>query len=494
MLGLYGLQNIEDCVLAGLVTGEPVLLVGLHGSAKTLMCERLAEALGLKFHAYDASKALFEDVIGFPNPKKLMAGKVDYIPTPISIWDKEFILIDEISRASPQMQSKWLEIIRSRRVMGKRAKKTRFIFSAMNPPGYLGTIPLDAALAGRFSFIIKIPEIKEMDIPDIASIIEHVDIVEAPEIKSKKFKPTKEASKEIRNFLAKAREIYLKMETKYSDEIQAYLLHLTGALMLHNLVIDGRRISMIRRNILSLLSVKACKTMKIEFTDYELNDYFFECLKNSLPFEVLGEKVSPEILKEIHKTAIEVLSEKSEIVEARLDLSRTINPFEMSDKILKYHHILPPHDVERFISEVISELESPREAESSQIPAFFGLLKILFEFQNGKIKLSPNTTRNIVEKVLPIIYEGGLSWSESYFTPFSRTRTRIRIEKIESFLKAIESLSKTMRFKFDLNTIEGYLTLQLLVSFYKVDYKNPEKFSEKLYSVMSLINHYLVKE
>lgn len=126
-LGIYGMSGIEDMVLAGFVTGDPVLLVGTHGTAKTLLYLQLAEAMGLKFWAYDASKALFEDVIGFPNPYEIKEGRIGYVSTPMSVWDKEFILIDEISRANYQLQAKWLELIRARTIMGQRAGSIKYI-------------------------------------------------------------------------------------------------------------------------------------------------------------------------------------------------------------------------------------------------------------------------------------------------------------------------------------------------------------------------------
>ncbi|OHB74250.1 MAG: hypothetical protein A2Z34_00670 [Planctomycetes bacterium RBG_16_59_8] len=52
-LGLFGMEPIEDLLPAN----------------------RLAGALGMRFHACGASKAFFEDVIGFPNPHSLMEGR-----------------------------------------------------------------------------------------------------------------------------------------------------------------------------------------------------------------------------------------------------------------------------------------------------------------------------------------------------------------------------------------------------------------------------------
>ena len=45
-LGIYGWRKLETPLLAALVSGEPVLLVGGHGTAKTTVVERLAGALG----------------------------------------------------------------------------------------------------------------------------------------------------------------------------------------------------------------------------------------------------------------------------------------------------------------------------------------------------------------------------------------------------------------------------------------------------------------
>ena len=174
-VGLYGYESVEWPILCGLVTGDPVLLVGGHGTAKTTLAERLARVLGLTFQAYDASKNLFEDVLGFPNPASLeQGGEMEYIATEISIWGKQFVLVDEISRANPAMQGKWLEIIRSHRVMGKSIEGLQYIFSAMNPPSYIGAFPLDEALAGRYAVVVEVPAVESRAVPIQREIIRNV--------------------------------------------------------------------------------------------------------------------------------------------------------------------------------------------------------------------------------------------------------------------------------------------------------------------------------
>jgi len=119
LLGIFGWKEAdENLVLASLLTGDPLLLIGNHGCAKTHVANKVAQALGRRFLVYDASKAMFEDVLGYPNVEKLKHGVVEYVPSPVTIWDKELVLIDELNRAVPELQSKWLEIIRSRKIMG----------------------------------------------------------------------------------------------------------------------------------------------------------------------------------------------------------------------------------------------------------------------------------------------------------------------------------------------------------------------------------------
>ena len=34
---------------------------------------------------------MFEDVLGYPNVEKLRHGVVEYVPSPVTIWDKELL-------------------------------------------------------------------------------------------------------------------------------------------------------------------------------------------------------------------------------------------------------------------------------------------------------------------------------------------------------------------------------------------------------------------
>ncbi|KQC11595.1 MAG: hypothetical protein APR63_12355 [Desulfuromonas sp. SDB] len=263
-LEVYGYESIEKPLLACLLTREPILLIGSHGTGKTLLSYTLAKALGYKvegeereFHAYDASKSLFEDIIGFPDPEKMKEGRVDYLNSAITIWNKKFILIDEISRANSSMQNKWLEIIRSRSVMGKDISGLEYIFAAMNPVEYPGANPLDPALADRFSLIVKIPDIFSHE--SISGIINSLHRDDSPGLRKEKTCPEKSDQRKLKKLLSKIKEIYENLPEELVDTADKFSkMYYQNAFALSPvlyLTVSPRRASMIFRNLKIFLSI-----------------------------------------------------------------------------------------------------------------------------------------------------------------------------------------------------------------------------------------------
>ena len=130
-LGIVGWNHLEPVILAALATESPLLLIGPHGSAKTLILTRLAEALGLTHRHYNASLLNFDDLVGFPVPDN---GRLVYLQTPATIWDAESVLFDEISRCRPELQNKLFPIVHEKIVQGIALEKLRHRWGAMNPP------------------------------------------------------------------------------------------------------------------------------------------------------------------------------------------------------------------------------------------------------------------------------------------------------------------------------------------------------------------------
>jgi len=280
-LGIYGWkEKDENLLLASLLTGDPVLLIGRHGAAKTHAATKIAEALGKKFITYDASKALFEDVLGYPDIKKLQAGEVSYIPSKVTLWDKEMILIDELNRALPEMQSKWLEVIRSRKIMGYETK-VKWVWAAMNPLSYSATQALDEALVGRFALFIYPPEVLDMDEDDRMRVAYHINGDDAPAIgawssheNGRTVEPdnVRTAGEDMKAILEKAAEHFVNLKENMNGIVRflAKYASLLAKETSGDIRLDGRRLGFIYRNI---LACRAVEIAKAEISNREVSTF-----------------------------------------------------------------------------------------------------------------------------------------------------------------------------------------------------------------------------
>jgi MoxR-like ATPase len=97
-LGLVGLDALEPVVLASLATASPLLLIGAHGSAKSLLLERIAQALGLRWRHYNAALVNYDDLVGYPLPDE--RGQLRFVETPASVWGAQAVFVDEICSRS----------------------------------------------------------------------------------------------------------------------------------------------------------------------------------------------------------------------------------------------------------------------------------------------------------------------------------------------------------------------------------------------------------
>jgi MoxR-like ATPase len=162
-IGIYGWGSIEPLILSAILSDLAVLLIGDIGTNKTEGARTIAQAvLGPEacFRHYEVPTLNFDDLVGFLNPKSLGKGKLEFVPTPFSIWKAEAALFDEINRANPFIQSKLHELIRSRKVMGLPTR-LKVVFSAVNPPETYQTGYMDMAIASRF-VSVQVPNIREM--------------------------------------------------------------------------------------------------------------------------------------------------------------------------------------------------------------------------------------------------------------------------------------------------------------------------------------------
>lgn len=323
MLGIYGWKaETENLLLASLLTGAPVLLVGRHGCAKTHVACKLAEALQKNFVAYDASKTLFDDVLGYPDIEKMKQGKIEYLPSKVTVWDKEMILVDELNRAIPEMQAKYLELIRSRKVMGFPTN-VRWVLAAMNPVSYSGTQQLDEALIGRFATFVYPPDVLEMEETDrirVTSQINGDDCLAIEEwlrskgdsrlsIKTITDEQTQQAGSLIETILTTAARHFCKLRDAMPT-LAEFLSRFADLLLKETkgeISLDGRRLGFLHRNILANRAVELAKPEAGSKDDGALPQVTFSqsarhVLQHSIPVGLNDESVNRE--EAFHKMEI----------------------------------------------------------------------------------------------------------------------------------------------------------------------------------------------
>lgn len=268
-LGIFGWsERDENLVLASLLTGDPLLLIGNHGCAKTHVANKVAQALGRKFLVYDASKCMFEDVLGYPNVEKLKQGIVEYVPSPVTIWDKELVLIDELNRAVPELQSKWLEIIRSRKIMGFLTQ-VKWVWAAMNPMSYSATNALDDALVGRFALFLYPPDVLQMDEEDRIRVALHINGDDAPSLAewtgitpgTVPVSNVDEVGQTVCDVLVIAGRRFLALREQLPT-LAEFLARFAALLVQETkgeVALDGRRLGFLHRNLLANRAVELAK-------------------------------------------------------------------------------------------------------------------------------------------------------------------------------------------------------------------------------------------
>ena len=292
-LGVIGMSSIEPVILAALITAEPLLLIGPHGTGKSFLLNRISQALGFSSRHYNASLLNFDDLVGYPLPNG--KGQIEYVRTPAAIWGAQTVFLDEISRCRPDMQNKLFPIIHERRVQGIELKDLVYRWAAMNPPrndedineAYLGSEPLDAALADRFAFVLEVPGWEQFTEEDQELVIRSQG-ADAQIGCDSRF------AEEIANG-RKARSLF---ETDCADGLVIYVRLLIALLAQGGVQLSPRRAGMILRNIVAVHAannVLGCGT--------GLQDSALLAVRNSLPQLAQGIKVDQVKVLAAHREA-----------------------------------------------------------------------------------------------------------------------------------------------------------------------------------------------
>jgi len=158
---IVGQRDVVDNLLATLLAGGHVLLVGVPGLAKTLLVHTVAEALDLKFSRVQFTPDLMpSDITGTELLEEDHSSGRRFFKFVHGPVFANIVLADEINRAPPKTQAALLQAMQEHAVTA--AGKTHvlpepfFVLATQNPIEQEGTYPLPEAQLDRFMFQIDV--------------------------------------------------------------------------------------------------------------------------------------------------------------------------------------------------------------------------------------------------------------------------------------------------------------------------------------------------
>jgi MoxR-like ATPase len=163
-------------MLIGFFSGLHVLIEDVPGVGKTTLAKCLAASVGLDFSRIQFTPDLLPgDIIGMTiwstEKKEFMFKQGSII--------HQFILADEINRASPRTQSSLLEAMQDESVSvdGKTHKLPQpfFVIATQNPPYFLGTFHLPEVELDRFGLSFSLGYPVERESREILKLNPRVD-------------------------------------------------------------------------------------------------------------------------------------------------------------------------------------------------------------------------------------------------------------------------------------------------------------------------------
>ncbi len=165
---IVGQHAVVDNMIAAILGGGHVLLIGVPGLAKTLLIQTIAQALDMEFSRIQFTPDLMpSDITGTELLEEDHGtGKRAFIFSKGPIFGN-IVLADEINRAPPKTQSALLQAMQERTVTvsGKTyvLPDPFFVLATQNPIEQEGTYHLPEAQLDRFMFELRIgyPSVEE---------------------------------------------------------------------------------------------------------------------------------------------------------------------------------------------------------------------------------------------------------------------------------------------------------------------------------------------
>jgi MoxR-like ATPase len=188
---VVGYEDVVDILLVAMLSGGHVLIEGPAGIGKTTLAKTFAMAIGGEFRRVQMTPDLLPaDVLGV-NVYNQRSGEWELKHGPIF---SNVVLVDELNRASPKVQSAFLEVMQERQVtiegVSLGVPLPFMVLATQVPFSGAGTYVLTDVQLDRFGFKVDLDypeddvehrvleEIDRIESVDVERIVEPSDIVE----------------------------------------------------------------------------------------------------------------------------------------------------------------------------------------------------------------------------------------------------------------------------------------------------------------------------